>query len=192
MCIKPHLLVLASLLLLLAACVRESQPVNTVSTPDVFDRPQQPADTRSGELIEYLGEDGSAIDPDSLRLLGTQGEWSFYAARPADTGELCIINLVDGTSDPALAMGCAGPVQFSQFGAWVVLGSGPDYGAAVFFPDGYTDSVRDTFPNAFVQDNLLAFTNGEAVADAIATHGGTVELTGDGQGELTISLAELQ
>jgi hypothetical protein len=156
----------------------------------MFARTQQPADTRAGALAERLAED-TDIAPDSLRLLGTQGEWSFYAAR-RDTGEVCIINVVESSAEPALATGCAGSVQFSQFGAWVVLGTGQDYGAAVFFPDGYTDSVRDTFPHAFVQDNLLAFTSSEAVADAIDRHGGRVELTGDVQGELIISLAALR
>jgi hypothetical protein len=191
MIIKSRLLVLTSLVLLLAACARETQPANTFSTPDVFTRPQQPADTRSGALPEDLAEH-TDIDPDSLRLLGTQDEWSFYAARSDDTGEVCIINVVENSDEPAMATGCAGPVQFSQSGAWVVLGTGPDYGAAVFFPDGYTDSVRDTFPHAFVQDNLLAFTSSEAVADAIDQHGGRVELTGDVQGDLTISLAALR
>lgn len=191
MVIKSRLLVLVSLVLLLVACVRETQPANTFSTPDVFARTQQPADTRSGALPEDLAEN-TDIDPDSLRLLGTQGEWSFYAARPADTDEVCIINVVDGSDEPALATGCAGPVQFSQFGAWVVLSTGPDYGAAVFFPDGYTDSVRDTFPNAFVQDNLLAFTSNAAVADTIDRHGGEVVVTSDGEDTLSISLAEFQ
>jgi len=191
MVIKPYLLVLVSLVLLLAACVGESQPAQTGSTPDVFARPQQPADTRSDALPEDLAEH-TDIDPDSLRLLGTQGEWSFYAARPADTDEVCIINVVENSAEPAMATGCAGSVQFSQFGAWVVLGTGPDYGAAVFFPDGYTDRVRDTFPHAFVQDNLLAFTSTEAVADAIDRHGGEVVMTRNGQGELTISLAALR
>jgi len=105
---------------------------------------------------------------------------------------VCIINVVENSAEPAMATGCAGSVQFSQFGAWVVLGTGPDYGAAVFFPDGYTDRVRDTFPHAFVQDNLLAFTSTEAVADAIDRHGGEVVMTRNGQGELTISLAALR
>jgi hypothetical protein len=191
MIIKSRLLVLTGLVLLLAACVRETQPANTFSTPDVFTRPQQPANTRSGALPEDLVEH-TDIDPDSLRLLGTQGEWSFYAARPADTGEMCIINVVENSDEPAMATGCAGPVQFSQSGAWVVLSTGQDYGAAVFFPDGYTDSVRDTFPHAFVQDNLLAFTSSEAVADAIDRHGGEVVMTRNGQDTLTISLAEFQ
>jgi hypothetical protein len=77
MVIKPYLLVLVSLVLLLAACVGETQPAHTGSAPDVFARPQQPADTRSGTLPEDLAEN-TDIDPDSLRLLGTQGEWSFY------------------------------------------------------------------------------------------------------------------
>jgi PBP1b-binding outer membrane lipoprotein LpoB len=77
MIIKSRLLVLTGLVLLLAACVRETQPAHTGSTPDVFSRPQQPADTRSGTLPEDLAEH-TDIDPDSLQLLGTQGEWSFY------------------------------------------------------------------------------------------------------------------
>jgi hypothetical protein len=43
----------------------------------MFARTQQPADTRAGVLAERLAED-TDIAPDSLRLLGTQGEWSFY------------------------------------------------------------------------------------------------------------------
>jgi ABC-type uncharacterized transport system auxiliary subunit len=77
MVIKSRFLVLASLMLLLAACVRETQPANTFRPPDMFARPQQPADTRSGTLPEDLAEN-TDIDPDSLRLLGTQDEWSFY------------------------------------------------------------------------------------------------------------------
>jgi hypothetical protein len=105
---------------------------------------------------------------------------------------VCIINVIDMPEEPTIGIGCNSPAQFAQTGEFVVVGSGQHNAAAVFFPDGYTESVRDTFPNAFVQDNLLAFTGSEAVADAIDQHGGRVELTGDVQGELIISLAALR
>jgi hypothetical protein len=190
MVIKSQLLVLASLVLLLAACVGESQPAHTGSTPDVFARTQQPADTRSGVLPEHLAEN-TDIDPANLRLLGMQDSYAFYAARDA-TGDICLINVIDMPEEPTIGIGCNSPAQFAQTGEFVVVGSGQHNAAAVFFPDGYTESVRDTFPNAFVQDNLLAFTGSEAVADAIDQHGGRVELTGDVQGELIISLAALR
>jgi isochorismate synthase EntC len=58
MCIRTHLLVLASLLLLLTACTsqRPQAASATPNLPQIFTSTQHPEDTRSGALPEYLNE----------------------------------------------------------------------------------------------------------------------------------------
>jgi len=194
MCIRTHLLALASLLLLLTACTSQRPQVasSNPNIPQIFTSTQHPEDTRSGALPEYLN-DNSDIDADTFRLLGMQGRHAFYAARN-ESGDICLLNVIDipGVAVPTIGRSCATPQRFAQYGVTVFVRSGPYDAGAVFFPDGYTDSVRETLPNAFVPDNLLAYTSDEAVAEAIDTHGDTVVISGDGQDDLTISLAALR
>jgi hypothetical protein len=183
----------ALLLLTLAACAAPTPETNVPAEPtipQVFAQEQQPEDTRSGALIERFEED-SEIEPDSLRLLGTQDNTAFYAARD-EAGAICLINIIDAAAEPTLAWSCASPEQFARMGEFVVVESGGHYAAAMFVPDGYTDNLRAQFPDAVVRDNLLAFSSYSAVTDAIDTHGGEVVLTDAEQGTLTIPLAALR
>jgi hypothetical protein len=194
MCVRTHLLVLASLLLLLTACTfqRPQAASSNPNIPQIFTRTQYPEDTRSGTLPEHL-TDTSDIDPDSLRLLGMQGSHAFYAARN-ESGDICLLNVIDipGVAVPTIGRSCATPQRFAQRGVAVFVQSGPYAAGAVFFPDSYTDSVRKTLPNAFVPSNLLAYTSDEAITRAIDTHGGEVIISGDGQDDLIISLSALR
>jgi hypothetical protein len=189
MALRYVLLVLVSVLLLLPACSAQAPAGSSgPRIPQIFASTQYQEDTRSGALRERLSDE-SAIEPDSLRLLGMQYSHAFYAARD-ETGAICLLNVIDspGVEEPTIGIGCTHPRQFAQRGEFVVVNTPQDYAAAMFFPDGYTDSVREAFPNAFVRDNLLAFTSNEAIADAIDTHGSEVVVRSPGQDVLTISL----
>jgi hypothetical protein len=193
MALRYMLLVLISALILFPACSSQA-PAGTSGPgiPQIFSSTQYQEDTRSGALPERLS-DQSAIDPDSLRLLGIRYSHAFYAARD-NTGDICLLNVIDspGVEEPTIGIGCTPPERFARAGEFVVVNTPQDYVSAMFFPDGYTDSVRKTFPNAFVRDNLLAFPSNEAVAAAIDTHGSEVVVRGPGQDDLTISLTALR
>jgi len=128
----------------------------------------------------------------AVQRLGRRGEESFHAAR-TDNGALCLIIAIEiGDREPTSARSCTGPALFAQNGKSVSLETGRHDVTALFFPDGYTERIRETFPDAFVRDNLLVFEDDEAVADAIATHGEEAVLTGDGSDTFAIPLAALK
>ncbi len=192
---KHILMTLAGmLLLLLTACTGQSSGSDQLDThtPQIFARAQQPEDTRSINIAAIQDDHDAEIDPASIRLLGRRGEESFHAAR-TDNRALCLIIAIEiGDRQPTSARSCTGPAQFAQNGKTVSLETGQHDVTALFFPDGYTERIRATFPDAFVRDNLLVFEDDEAVADAIATHGEEVVLAGDGADTFAIPLAALK
>jgi hypothetical protein len=187
------LMILASMLLALAACGSQV-PAGTSGSdmPQIFSSTQYQEDTRSGALPERLS-DNADIDPDSLRLLGMRYSHAFYAARD-NTGDICLLNVIDtpGVEKPTIGIGCTPPERFARAGEFVVVNTPQDYASAVFLPDGYTEDVRDMFPDAFVRDNLLAFTRDAAIDEAIDTYGDRVLLSSDSGDELSFSLAALR
>ena len=94
---------------------------------------------------------------ESVRLIDKRNNRHYWLAYD-EAGALClIVGFGVGRPDWGSGRGCADVATFQKHGVTVSVSGVNHFTSAVLVPDGYTQSLVNTFPGQFVATNLVAF-----------------------------------
>ncbi len=94
---------------------------------------------------------------ESVRLIDKRNNRHYWLAYD-EAGALClIVGFGVGRPDWGSGRGCADVATFQKHGVTVSVSGVNHFTSAVLVPDGYTQSLVNSFPGQFVATNLVAF-----------------------------------